>query len=708
MWRVASNIEDLKENPNKFTKTEQGQRVLAEIERLVNVNENVDEIAKWILREARSGRIQFDENGEATAVKQVDFDEETKTPVFETIGPLDLPHIADWYVSDSPTRQGLDLMNKANTSETIMPVIEEWDKELASKMEEENAFRDGTKTVHQFQDGWRIVQLTDSKQCKNEGNLMGHCVGGYNPQTVALLSLRDAKNNPKATIEVRPQTDENGEMRRTEDGLPDFRAGKVIQIQGKQNAMPKEQFREYLKEWFASFPEEERPYNDNRTERISEPRTWDEFQLWRDPEAQVTQNLHPTQDHGMSLHPKEAIEYGLRLTNPAYSRSDNEPSWQGLVQGIRDEFTSFESQLGDNIVYRHTCPNCHSTQAFKSDRKLNEEELQKILQGEEFPEGVVSENDGYRRPTSFQVNENGNCPGWGDEEFGNACNAPIRTQDVELEDSSAEREKWEKKRQEMLEGLPAALQEEEQFDNFQEAVKNQLSGESLRDPSFEKSFYQKGIYQSPNEEESGMAKPFSQRFFDEDGIMSEEWREDDAPNPQEQWINWDLLKTLAPDVMQGDEGLLTRYPDTTAIPPLYRRDQIRPNRNPFPNPDQLSLFESKAKTSAIAPVYYRWSFGPKTGVTLSHNESKIDALMNYRDGATSDSVDGYAYRIGNGWRLTDQEHRPVEDPYVVSQVVRKLQNFEKNSRKESYERNKRPSQRHRLRQRRERVLGRRR
>jgi hypothetical protein len=37
-----------------------------------------------------------------------------------------------------------------------------------------------------------------------------------------------------------------------------------------------------------------------------------------------------------------------------------------------------------------------------------------------------------------------------------------------------------------------------------------------------------------------------------------------------------------------------------------------------------------------------------------------------------ETIHGYAYRIHGGWRITDDEHRPVKDPHVVEKVVKAL------------------------------------
>ena len=75
-----------------------------------------------------------------------------------------------------------------------------------------------------------------------EGCAMGHCVGGYcdlaSSGRVIIYSLRDAKNEPHATIEVTPTTRGQGNS-----------YGTVDQIKGNGNAPPIEKYRPMIKQW---------------------------------------------------------------------------------------------------------------------------------------------------------------------------------------------------------------------------------------------------------------------------------------------------------------------------------------------------------------------------------------------------------------------------------------------------------------------------
>ena len=98
----------------------------------------------------------------------------------------------------------------------------------------------------------------------------------------------------------------------------------------------------------------------------------------------------------------------------------------------------------------------------------------------------------------------------------------------------------------------------------------------------------------------------------------------------------------------------------------------------LPKVEDYHTWKGQQKVSAARPpMYYRWVFSPVKGVSLGSNNDLHPALVPYhrdlagKDGG-QDLMHGYAYRIGNGWRLTDYEHKPVEDPFIVKQVVHAL------------------------------------
>jgi len=123
-----------------------------------------------------------------------------------------------------------------------------WHEELSQQHEVEltKHYTDPSKIVFRISNGWTINRL-DADDCEMEGDLMGHCVGGYARAVgrgiTQIYSLRDPKGEPHATIEMRPESEnEEGEKKWL-----------VTQIQGKQNREPIKEYKEMLKSWFDEF-----------------------------------------------------------------------------------------------------------------------------------------------------------------------------------------------------------------------------------------------------------------------------------------------------------------------------------------------------------------------------------------------------------------------------------------------------------------------
>ena len=78
------------------------------------------------------------------------------------------------------------------------------------------------------------------------------------------------------------------------------------------------------------------------------------------------------------------------------------------------------------------------------------------------------------------------------------------------------------------------------------------------------------------------------------------------------------------------------------------------------------------------PLYHLWVFDPhKDRVIIETPEEKPRSEHRYHVELAEDvphpgRVHGYAYPIRGGWRITDWEHRPVEDPHIKTLVRRTL------------------------------------
>jgi hypothetical protein len=91
-----------------------------------------------------------------------------------------------------------------------------------------------------------------------EGNAMGHCVGGYCQGVAAgesrIYSLRDAKGNPHVTVEVEP----GGSLSSTRYGMRDIdpeAPSRISQIKGKQNRAPNPEYLPAVQDFVRNAPD---------------------------------------------------------------------------------------------------------------------------------------------------------------------------------------------------------------------------------------------------------------------------------------------------------------------------------------------------------------------------------------------------------------------------------------------------------------------
>lgn len=131
--------------------------------------------------------------------------------------------------------------------------------------------------------------------------------------------------------------------------------------------------------------------------------------------------------------------------------------------------------------------------------------------------------------------------------------------------------------------------------------------------------------------------------------------------PQEQHPDQTMLFNHPEKMLDGGVGGVGMYQDYWSTPWQQA-------------PEPITYQRYGSADGDIEPLYVRWTHSPTHGVQLSHNGEDHPALVNYHQNLAGDpdKTHGYAYRINNGWRLTNYEHQPVDDPYVVNQVVRAL------------------------------------
>lgn len=88
-------------------------------------------------------------------------------------------------------------------------------------------------------------------------------------------------------------------------------------------------------------------------------------------------------------------------------------------------------------------------------------------------------------------------------------------------------------------------------------------------------------------------------------------------------------------------------------------------------------------------IYYRFCYSPSTGdVDLSHNHEGHPALVRLhsemaKDRPEKDVECGYAFKMENGWKVLDQDFKPVDDPHRMVAVENAISSREDQSKESS-------------------------
>lgn len=143
--------------------------------------------------------------------------------------------VIDWIDSEDPDIMRFSLSQAIEASDI-------WHQKFTV---DDQAKYSTNHVVYEIGNGWRIVFLTP-EDCETEGDLMGHCVGGYanavRSGRTKIFSLRDNKNTPHATIEMVPFAKIAKK--------PINRKLEIIQIQGKSNQDPIAEYVSMISKWF--------------------------------------------------------------------------------------------------------------------------------------------------------------------------------------------------------------------------------------------------------------------------------------------------------------------------------------------------------------------------------------------------------------------------------------------------------------------------
>jgi hypothetical protein len=98
--------------------------------------------------------------------------------------------------------------------------------------------------------------------------------------------------------------------------------------------------------------------------------------------------------------------------------------------------------------------------------------------------------------------------------------------------------------------------------------------------------------------------------------------------------------------------------------------------------DFIDIYPKLSVEQESGPIYYLWLYCPNRGtVYIEHNEGRhsaehLDHSHMAEKSTHPEKIHGFIYRIKNGWRITDWEHKPITDPYISKQIkqsINKLQ-----------------------------------
>ena len=181
-----------------------------------------------------------------------------------------MEHIIDYFNSLSD-REREKIVKKPY--EQVNDEVEQWDKELAeqersedTKLKEDDDYevigKDGEFT-------WVKLKTQAAYEC--EGESMGHCVGGYDPEDPnnTIISLWDKRGLPHVTIEMRDYKDNLSEY-----GGVGYDLEEIVQIKGKQNEPPADKYKDvtarFVKKWLdgAAFNDEAKVMRDLDPNRV--------------------------------------------------------------------------------------------------------------------------------------------------------------------------------------------------------------------------------------------------------------------------------------------------------------------------------------------------------------------------------------------------------------------------------------------------------
>ncbi|WP_196807281.1 PcfJ domain-containing protein [Candidatus Solirubrobacter pratensis] len=187
MGRTASKFDWLAARPDM--QTPEGEEFLRFLDE--QGYRQADKLLPWVVREWRKGRLIPNDVGGLGV----------PGPGQSPLNPQTLAEIQRDLDQMKKARQGIDIMQLG--APELLTRITDWRADQEAK-----ARKDLGEVVHEFPDGWTVRQLNNRHEMRDEGDMMGHCVGSYGDDaelgSSVFLSLRDRKNHPHATLQMTP------------------------------------------------------------------------------------------------------------------------------------------------------------------------------------------------------------------------------------------------------------------------------------------------------------------------------------------------------------------------------------------------------------------------------------------------------------------------------------------------------------------------
>ena len=158
--------------------------------------------------------------------------------------------------------------------EQVEKEVEEWDIKLGKAKVKDAGLKEEKDYDIIGKDGdYTWVKLKTKAAYECEGESMGHCVGGYdpdNPENI-IISLWDKKGRPHVTIEMRDYNVEDYDDR---PGGVGYDLEEIVQIKGKANEPPADKYKDitarFVKKWLdgAEFNDEAKSIKDLDPSRV--------------------------------------------------------------------------------------------------------------------------------------------------------------------------------------------------------------------------------------------------------------------------------------------------------------------------------------------------------------------------------------------------------------------------------------------------------